>query len=182
MMPGTQSHLSNTLHQMEAMIEESKECLLDTIKVPRNLGQITDRLPKANYNSNHLLKRNSSEPSRIGCNGLRNNLRDNLQSAKPSQDYLRGLAPINERDEQPRSADPARKDYGSVPKQPYEYRLRNEAKGYRDEKENGKPPMMPRIQEKSYLQKQGAAIIAGGRNNEALNQIYNSNNNNNNNN
>jgi len=49
------------------MVEEFKEGLLDTIKVPRNLGQITDRLPKANYNSNpSILKRNSSEPSRIG--------------------------------------------------------------------------------------------------------------------
>lgn len=53
-------------------MEEQKEggptsvSLLDTIKVPRNLGLITERLPKANYNSNPILKRNSSVPSRIG--------------------------------------------------------------------------------------------------------------------
>jgi hypothetical protein len=53
-----------------------------------------------------MLKRNSSEPGRIGQ--PLGNVRENLQSAKPSQDYgLKGLAPIKERDEA-RSADPAR--------------------------------------------------------------------------
>jgi hypothetical protein len=32
---------------MDSFVEEVKEGLLDTIKVPRNLGQITERLPKA---------------------------------------------------------------------------------------------------------------------------------------
>lgn len=46
-----------------------------------------------------MLKRNSSEPSRIG-QGYPNNARENLQSAKPAYDYgLKGLAPIKERDE-----------------------------------------------------------------------------------
>lgn len=55
---------------MDSLVEEQKESslsLLDTIKVPRNLGLITERLPKANYNSsNPILQRNSSVPSRIG--------------------------------------------------------------------------------------------------------------------
>jgi hypothetical protein len=52
---------------LESFNEENKEGLLNTIKVPRNLGQITERLPKPQYNSeNSGLKRNSSEPSRIG--------------------------------------------------------------------------------------------------------------------
>jgi hypothetical protein len=40
---------------MDSLVEEIKEssiALLDTIKVPRNLGLISERLPKANYNSN----------------------------------------------------------------------------------------------------------------------------------
>lgn len=84
-------------------MEESKEpvvassvSLLDTIKVPRNLGLITERLPKANYNSNPTLKRNSSVPSRIG---QLTKDRDSLLSARPSQladNGLRGLAPIRE--------------------------------------------------------------------------------------
>lgn len=51
-MSGTQNHLSGTLQKMESLIEESKEGLIGTIKVPRNLGQITERLPKPQYNSN----------------------------------------------------------------------------------------------------------------------------------
>jgi hypothetical protein len=70
-MPGTQTHMSQTLVLQMDQLEEQKEIsqnvsLLDTIKVPRNLGLITERLPKANYNSNPTLKRNSSVPSRIG--------------------------------------------------------------------------------------------------------------------
>jgi len=37
-MSGTQNHLSETLHRMDSLVEESKEGLLGTIKVPRNLG------------------------------------------------------------------------------------------------------------------------------------------------
>ena len=37
-MTGTQNHLSGTLQRMESLIEETKEGLIGTIKVPRNLG------------------------------------------------------------------------------------------------------------------------------------------------
>ena len=64
-----------------------------------------------------ILKRNSSEPGRIGHLVQNNMVRDNLQSAKPSKDYgLKGLAPIKEKDE-PRSADPGR-DTGLKHKNP----------------------------------------------------------------
>lgn len=69
-MSGTHNHLSMTLvNQMDQLVEEIKEnsiSLLDTIKVPRNLGMISERLPKPNYNSNPVLQRNASQPSRIG--------------------------------------------------------------------------------------------------------------------
>lgn len=88
-------------------------------------------------------------------------LRDNLQSAKPSNDYgLKGLAPIKEKDE-PRSADVGR-DTGSKNKNPlyYQYRMKNQPKGYVEEKENIK---LPKINDgKSYLQNRGAAILAAG--------------------
>ena len=55
-MTSIHNHLSETLvNQMDSLAEEVKEStvsLLDTIKVPRNLGLISERLPKANYNSN----------------------------------------------------------------------------------------------------------------------------------
>ena len=131
---------------------------MKTIIVPRNLGQITDWLPPAQYNSNPNplpLKRNSSEPGRIGVKG---SARDNLSSAKPYgvDNNLKPLmAVIKEKDEQPRSADP-NKDTGFKNKQPihYNYRRPNKVPSqqyqYQYEKENN--PKLPRIQDnKSYL-------------------------------
>lgn len=131
-----------------------------------------------------MLKRNSSEPNRIG-QIAQNNLRENIQSAKPSMavDYgLRGaLAPIREQNELPRSADP--RDSTAYKYGNQAYRVRNEAKGYRnDEKENA--IRLPKINQSndrgSQLQKQGAAILAAGKyvsnrpdsKNDALNNIY----------
>lgn len=72
---------------------------------------------------------------------------------------MKGLAVIKEKDEA-RSADP-RRDTGMKNKNPlyYQYRMKNEPKGYREEKENLR---LPRINDKSYLQNRGAAILAGG--------------------
>lgn len=165
---------------MESILEECKDIgLLGTIKVPRNMGQITERLPKPKYGNPLQLKRNSSEPGRIGqipSNGLR----DQLQSAKPSVDYgLKGLAPIKEKDE-PRSADIARDTGKNRNVEYYQYRMKNEPKGYNPDKENLR---LPKINDKSQLAKGGAAILAAGNkyngplnqrnnNNQVLNQIY----------
>ena len=83
-----------------------------------------------------------------------------MQSAKPSMDYgLKGLMPIQERDEA-RSADPAKDTYTRHKNaQYYQYKMRNQAKGYQGEKENGK---LPKISDgRSYLQNRGAAIMSG---------------------
>jgi hypothetical protein len=45
-MHGCEKNMSETLHNIDLMVEEGKEGLLGTIKVPRNLDQITERLPK----------------------------------------------------------------------------------------------------------------------------------------
>jgi hypothetical protein len=97
-MTSTHNHLTETLvNQMDSLVEEVKESslsLLDTIKVPRNLGQITDRLPKANYHSSQL-QRNYSVPSRLGqISSSLQKQRGDLQSARPSQEPR--LAPIRE--------------------------------------------------------------------------------------
>ena len=47
-MPGLLNHLTGTLNEIEYLKEET-ECLLRTIKLPRNLGMITERLPAAQY-------------------------------------------------------------------------------------------------------------------------------------
>jgi hypothetical protein len=49
-MSNTQNNLSNTLKNLEQNEDDIKENLLNTIIMPRNLGQITDRLPKPQYN------------------------------------------------------------------------------------------------------------------------------------
>jgi NIMA (never in mitosis gene a)-related kinase len=45
-MPGLLNHLSGTLERIDIHIDASEHNLLNTIKVPRDLGQITERLPK----------------------------------------------------------------------------------------------------------------------------------------
>jgi hypothetical protein len=44
---------------MDMGINLEKEGLLNTIKVPRDLGQITERLPKSQY---HVIRRTNSLP------------------------------------------------------------------------------------------------------------------------
>lgn len=46
MMPGLLNHMTGTLEKINIDIDLSAECLLGTIKVPKDLGQITERLPK----------------------------------------------------------------------------------------------------------------------------------------
>lgn len=57
--PGLLNHLTGTLEELNFHEEaESKaDNLLSTIRCPRNLGQITERLPKAQYKQ---LKRSAS--------------------------------------------------------------------------------------------------------------------------
>lgn len=57
--PGLLNHLTGTLEELDFHEEtESKaDNLLSTIRCPRNLGQITERLPKAQYKQ---LKRSAS--------------------------------------------------------------------------------------------------------------------------
>ena len=55
-MPGLLNHLTGTLNEIESLKEET-ESLLRTIKLPRNLGMITERLPAAQYDVNSSEKR-----------------------------------------------------------------------------------------------------------------------------
>jgi hypothetical protein len=43
-MPGLLNHLTGTLDDIEALKEDT-ESLLNTIKLPRNMGQITNIMP-----------------------------------------------------------------------------------------------------------------------------------------
>ena len=45
-MPGLLNHLTGTLERINVSIDVETDMLLNTIKMPRELGQITERLPK----------------------------------------------------------------------------------------------------------------------------------------
>jgi len=59
--PGLLNHLTGTLEELafEEECELQGDNLLQTIRCPRNLGQITERLPKAQY-QHRQLKRSAS--------------------------------------------------------------------------------------------------------------------------
>jgi hypothetical protein len=59
--PGLLNHLTGTLEELtfEEEFELQGDNLLQTIRCPRNLGQITERLPKAQY-QHRSLKRSAS--------------------------------------------------------------------------------------------------------------------------
>jgi hypothetical protein len=48
-MPGLLNHLTGTLDDIESMKEETKQ-LMSTIRLPRKLGMITERMPASKYN------------------------------------------------------------------------------------------------------------------------------------
>ena len=85
--------------------------LINTIRVPRNLGQITERLPAANYeqivNSND---RNMSLPPTINqVMSDYNRPNDSFMTNIPGSSYSKrgsSFAPISEREELIHSADP----------------------------------------------------------------------------
>ena len=56
-MPGLLNHITGTLININFQIDSENDNLLGTIKLPRNLGQISARLPKSQYN---LIKRANS--------------------------------------------------------------------------------------------------------------------------
>ena len=59
-MPSIASHMSETLEASEKEHFYQEVNLLNTIKVPRDLGQITERLPKPQYGN--VMRRNKSLP------------------------------------------------------------------------------------------------------------------------
>jgi hypothetical protein len=60
-MPSIMSHMSETLEKAEKeQVVQETISLLNTIRVPRNLGQITERLPKPQYGN--VMRRNKSLP------------------------------------------------------------------------------------------------------------------------
>jgi hypothetical protein len=94
-MPGLLNHLTGTLDDIESLKEETK-CLMRTIRLPRNLGMITDRLPASQYDSAEKLgsettdvvsslKRVSSVPS-TRADDILNELKEKtriVSAAKP---------------------------------------------------------------------------------------------------
>jgi hypothetical protein len=60
-MPSVLSHMSEKLENEEKKsLQQETFSLLNTIRVPRDLGQITERLPKPQYGN--VMRRNKSLP------------------------------------------------------------------------------------------------------------------------
>ena len=58
-MPGLLNHITGTLDDIHALRQE-QESLLQTIRCPRNLGMITERLPAAQYDTSEKKKHRTS--------------------------------------------------------------------------------------------------------------------------
>merc|ERR1712157_81521 len=101
--------------------------LIGTIRVPRNLGQITDRLPGSQYDSQPKVRRNASLPA------LREQIEQSRNLAVPGSAVSKGrggsLAPIKERDEQIHSADLSKSKNRTMQQVGH---TKNEAAGYRE--------------------------------------------------
>jgi hypothetical protein len=49
-MPGLLNHLTGTLNEIQMLAEEAQDdSLMKTIKLPRRMGEITERLPASQY-------------------------------------------------------------------------------------------------------------------------------------
>lgn len=103
-MPGLLNHLTGTLDDIEAQ-KEVNENLISTIRLPRNLGMITERLPAAQYNhpnssekEKRTLQRNSSNPSTLKIEEMVTELKEKARLASAAQRYR----PSVNADNQPR--------------------------------------------------------------------------------
>jgi len=77
-LPGLLNHMTGTLENMDS--DEVNENLLSTIRCPRNLGQITERLPKPQY-----MKRSNSMAVDLDRVKLEINKEENLQKLVKNQ-------------------------------------------------------------------------------------------------
>lgn len=104
----TKSQLVRNQPSQLALAVDNQEgfTLIGTIRVPRNLAQVTDRLPASQYDSEQgggRLNRNSSLPAIRPSDAGKEPM-----SLRPASKARGGsLAPIKERDEYIRSADPS---------------------------------------------------------------------------
>ena len=59
-MPGLLNHITGTLDELEAMMPD-QDNLMKTIRMPRRLGEITERMPAPQYDQPSF-KRTNSQP------------------------------------------------------------------------------------------------------------------------
>ena len=60
-MPGLLNHITGTLDEIQAMVPD-QENLMKTIRMPRRMGEITERLPASQYDQPSF-KRTNSQPN-----------------------------------------------------------------------------------------------------------------------
>jgi hypothetical protein len=60
--PGLLNHITGTLEEIEILKDENNS-LMKTIRMPRHMGDITERLPGQQYDSHPKIKRTNSHSS-----------------------------------------------------------------------------------------------------------------------
>jgi NIMA (never in mitosis gene a)-related kinase len=58
-LPGLLNHVTGTLDELQALEPDENEALMKTIRMPRRMGEVTNRLPKPQYDK-PAFKRNNS--------------------------------------------------------------------------------------------------------------------------
>ena len=84
-MPGLLNHLTGTLDEIEAMKSETEK-LMKTIRMPRKMGEITERMPAPQYDQpSPAIKRTNSMPS-----GLEEADKSKALTEKKKPEFVRG--------------------------------------------------------------------------------------------
>ena len=99
-MPGLLNHITGTLDDIQALIPD-QESLMKTIRMPRRMGEITDRLPAPQYDSAPF-KRTNSQPNITTQNADGENKK--LLSAQKSRQSA--ASAVNRVEDSPNSAKP----------------------------------------------------------------------------
>ena len=113
--PGLLNHLTGTLEDIDVSANEADEkaTLMRTIKCPRNLGAITERLPAAQYSP---LKRSKSLAVDIGDENLQPNHQNQKSDVNLIKDRLVKLDQVAKNVQINRSnVKPKRNVLGSLP-------------------------------------------------------------------
>lgn len=112
--PGLLNHLTGTLEDLDVAAGEADEkaTLMRTIRCPRNLGAITERLPAAQYSP---LKRSKSLAIEIGEENLQPNQQKNKSDVNLMKERLNKLDHVTKQVKSSKAQEKPKRNLGSLP-------------------------------------------------------------------